>query len=475
MTETQAENNTATASLTVGAILAPLAAQLVCGSARVRFNGVSTDTRSLRAGELFVALSGANYDGHDFVSQAQQRGAAAVLVSRRLDLPIAQILVADTLSAYLQLAGWWRARWRGKLIAITGSVGKTTIKELLAALLELKAPVLASTANNNNCIGVAQTLLRLRPQHAFAVVEVGASELGEIARSASIVRPEVAIISCIAPAHLQGFGSIAQVAQEKAQLLCHLAAGGVGCLPLDDDYYPYLAQQLGSRRQLSFSLVNSSADAFITDYQLGADGSDLQLCYSGANIKLSTSLLGKHNLLNAALASSVALDLGVPPQQLRRRLAQAKPVARRMQMLKLPRLNIISDCYNSSPLAMRAALEFLRLQPQANKYLLLGDMLELGASAELEHRELGKYLGAIELSAVFTLGGWAQLSGQVLAAAGSDTKVYHHRSYPELQEHLSQCLPAIAAQGDALILVKASRSLRLERAIDFIEQSLSSY
>ena len=221
MTETQAENNTATTSLAVGAILAPLAAQLVCGSEKARFNGVSTDTRSLRTGELFVALSGANYDGHDFVSQAQQRGAAAVLVSRRLDLPIAQILVADTLSAYLQLAGWWRARWRGKLIAITGSVGKTTIKELLAALLELKAPVLASMANNNNCLGVAQTLLRLRQQHAFAVVEVGASELGEIARSASIARPEVAIISCIAPAHLQGFGSIAQVAQEKAQLLCH--------------------------------------------------------------------------------------------------------------------------------------------------------------------------------------------------------------------------------------------------------------
>ena len=186
-------------------------------------------------------------------------------------------------------------------------------------------------------------------------------------------------------------------------------------------------------------------------------------------------MLGKHNLLNAALASSVALDLGVPAQQLRRRLAQAKPIARRMQMIELPRLNIISDCYNSSPLAMRAALEFLHLQPQANKYLLLGDMLELGASAELEHRKLGEYLATIKLRAVFTLGSWAQLSGHALTAAGSDAKVYHHRSYPELQERLSQCLPAIAAQGDALILVKASRSLRLERAIDFIEQSMNSH
>ena len=449
----------------------PLAADLHPSTADVVCTGVSTDTRTLQPGDLFVALRGANFDGHDFAEQAMRAGASALLVDEVLPLDAAQLVVADTLRGYCRLASWWRLQWSGQLIAITGSAGKTTVKELLAALCAGAGATLYSEANNNNRIGVAQTLLRLRAEHEYAVVEIGASEPGEIAAGASIAKPALAIITNIAAAHLQGLGSLDGVAAEKAQLLHYLDSNGSAFLPLDSEHYDYLRAQADGRRVLSFSLSDERADAYASSLSCSLDGSSCKMHYCSQDLELRTNLLGEHNLLNALLASFVASELGLPAALIRRQLRQVPGVKQRMQLVVVQGLKILVDCYNANPHSMRAALDFLQQQPECAKYLLLGDMLELGEQEAAEHVELGRYLASANLGFVHGLGPLAKITIAEMQRRGC-SQACAYADYAEFQEGIRNWLATIKPQ-DGIVLIKASRSVGLERILDVIEHELA--
>ena len=451
-------------------LLVPLAADLHPSIADVVCTGVSTDTRTLQPGDLFVALRGANFDGHDFADQAMRAGASALLVDKVLPLAVPQLVVADTLRAYCRLASWWRLQWSGQLIAITGSAGKTTVKELLAALCAGAGATLYSEANNNNRIGVAQTLLRLRAEHEYAVVEIGASELGEIAAGASIAKPALAIITNIAAAHLQGLGSLAGVAAEKAQLLHYLDSNGIAFLPLDSEHYDYLHAQAGGRRVLSFSLSDDRADVSASSLNCTLEGSCCKMHYLSQELELRTNLLGEHNLLNALLASFVAIELGLPAALIQRQLRQVAGVKQRMQLVVVQGLKILVDCYNANPHSMRAALDFLQRQPERGKYLLLGDMLELGEQEVAEHLELGRYLAGANFCFVHGLGNLAKITIAEMHSLGcSHGSAY--ADYAQFQEGVCDWLSRLKLQ-DSIILIKGSRSVGLERILAVIERRL---
>ena len=444
----------------------PLAADLHPSGVNLVCTGVSTDTRTLQPGDLFVALRGANFDGHDFAEPAMRAGASALLVDKEQPLDVAQLVVADSLRAYCRLASWWRLQWSGLLIAITGSAGKTTVKELLAALCA--SATLYSEANNNNRIGVAQTLLRLRPEHEYAVVEIGASEPGEIAAGASLAKPAMAIITNIAAAHLQGFGSLAGVAAEKAQLLHYLDSNGSAFLPLDSEHYDYLRSEAGGRRVLSFSLNDARADAYASSAQCSLEGSSCRMHCREQELELRTNLLGEHNLLNALLASFVASEVGLPTTLIQQRLRQVEHVQQRMQLRVVAGLKVVLDCYNANPHSTRAALDFLQQQNEVHKYAVLGDMLELGDTADVEHQQLGHDLARMNLSAVYALGPLMNLAIEQMHQAGA-SNARACATYSELQDLVRELLLAVEPET-SIILIKASRSMRLERIWDFIYQ-----
>ena len=438
-----------------------LPAQLL--GAELEISSVSTDSRAQQPGALFVALVGEYFDGHDFAAEAVARGAAALLVTRKLDLPVPQLLVADSLTAYCRLAGWWRLRWRGRLLAITGSVGKTTTKELCAAILGQLGPTLASRANDNNRIGVAQTLLRLRPEHHYAVVEIGTSTPGEIAASANIAKPGCALLTRLAPAHLEGLGTMANVVQEKSDLLRHLDHNGGAILLRDDEHYPSLCKVAGARPSLSYSLANAEADYFALRWRAQANSIDCTASLAGAPTELELPLVGEHNLVNALGASAASAYLGANPAAIVKGLAQSVAPANRLQVLELGAVRIIADCYNANPASMAAALDYWQQRPEPQKYAVLGDMRELGAASAAEHRKLGQRLGAMHYAGIHGLGPGMQLA---LAELPAKAKARAHESYEELAAAFLGLLAAAQAQRPSLILIKASRAARFERLIE---------
>ena len=453
-------------------LLVPLSADLRSDTADVVCAGVSTDTRTLQPGDLFVALRGANFDGHDFAGQAIRAGASALLVDEALPLAAAQLVVADTLRGYCRLASWWRLQWSGQLIAITGSAGKTTVKELLGALCSGAGATLYSEANNNNRIGVAQTLLRLRPEHEYAVVEIGTSQPGEIAAGASMAKPAMAIITNIAAAHLQGFGSLAGVAAEKAQLLHYLDSNGSAFLPLDSEYYDYLRSEAGGRRALTFSLNDERADVHASSLNCTLEGSSCKMHCRNQDLELRTNLLGRHNLLNALLASFVASELGLSAKLIQEQLRQVVGVKQRMQLVVVRGLNILVDCYNANPHSMRAALDFLQQRPERGKYLLLGDMLELGEQEVAEHVELGRYLAGVNFDFVHGLGRLAEITIAEMQRLGcGQARAYD--DYAQFQIGVCDWLPRLNRQ-DSIILIKGSRSVGLEHILSVIERQLAA-
>ena len=452
-------------------LLMPLSADLRSGTADVICTGVSTDTRTLQPGDLFVALRGANFDGHDFAEQAMRSGANALLVDELLPLAVPQLVVAGTLRAYCRLASWWRLQWSGQLIGITGSAGKTTVKELLGALCAGAGATLYSEANNNNRIGVAQTLLRLRREHEYAVVEIGTSQPGEIAAGASMAKPTLAIITNIAAAHLQGLGSLAGVAAEKAQLLHYLDRNGSAFLPLDSEHYDYLRAQAGGRRVLSFSLSDERADAYASPLSCTLEGSSCKMHYHNQDLELCTNLLGEHNLLNALLASFAASELGLTAALIQEQLRQVVGFKQRMQLVVVQGLKILVDCYNANPHSMRAALDFLQQQPERGKYLLLGDMLELGEQEVAEHVELGRYLAGANFDFVHGLGRLAKITIAEMHRLGC-SKACTYPDYAQFQEGVCDWLPRLNLQ-DSIMLIKGSRSVGLERILSGIERQLA--
>lgn len=416
-----------------------------------KFSGVSTDTRSLRANELFFALEGPNFDGHDYVGQSATSGAAGAVVRRTTGASLAQIAVDDTRLALGRLAAAWREQLPARIVGVTGSNGKTTVKELIKACLQQQGPTFATRGNFNNDIGMPLMLVRIKKEHHFAVLEMGANHAGEIAYLSSIARPDVAVITNAAAAHLEGFGSVEGVSRAKGEILQGIGKNGVAVLNADDDYFSYWSSQVENEQVVSFGL-GAGADVRATDIETGAAGSSFKLQLPDAEQAVLLPLVGTHNVRNACAAAAVAHVCGVASSDIRKALESVVPVGGRLQPLNgCNGATLFDDSYNANPRSIVAAAEFLASLPGDN-WLVLGDMMELGDDAAGMHRAVGEAARDCGIDRLFAIG---ELSRNTVEGFGE------HASWYGNADALIDDLGA-ALSSSVNVLVKGSRSMRME-------------
>jgi UDP-N-acetylmuramoyl-tripeptide--D-alanyl-D-alanine ligase len=433
---------------------------LNCPDAVLMVKNISTDTRTVSAGSLFLALQGERFDAHDFAAQAADKDAVAIVVSRPLpDVSLPQILVADTRIALGQIAAWVRNQLDLQIVAITGSCGKTTVKEMCAAILRQSAPVLATQGNLNNEIGVPQTLLRLTPDERYAVVELGANHPGEIAWTTSLVKPDVAVINNVAAAHLAGFGSLRGVAVAKTEIFSGLSETGTAIINADSEFYDWWREIL-SVRTLSFGVENPKADFRAENIEQNEAGiaSFMLICPLG-RIAIQLPVPGLHNVSNALAAAAVTTSLGLSLEQVKSGLMTMVPVKGRFCVQKLSdSVTVIDDTYNASVQSVMAAIDTLSVMP-GHRVLVFGDMGELGADAATLHRQIGEHAKAKKLDTVLTIG---ELSRNTAEAASGQHFVNKESLYQALQQLMQQ-------QRPVTILAKGARSARMEDVVAFVK------
>ena len=418
------------------------------------FPRVVTDTRALQPGDLFVALAGERFDAHDFLADAAAKGAVGALVSRRVEAPIAQVQVADTLDGLQRYAADWRRRYAGPVIGVTGSNGKTTTKQLLAALFAARGPVLYTEGNLNNHIGVPLTLCRLRADHATAVIEMGANHAGEIALLASLARPQVGIVTQAGDAHLEGFGSREGVAQAKGEMFEALGTDGTAIINADDAYAPLWTKLAGRRRIVRFGFA-AEAEVSALAVEAGSDGSRFTLRTPAGIAPVQLPLPGAHNVANALAAAAAGHALGLSSEEIAAGLARVEaPKGRVAVKAHASGARLIDDSYNANPTSLDAAVQLLARE-SGTRLLVLGDMAELGPDAARLHAEAGARAKALGLDGLHTVG---PLSQHAAAAFGSGAAA--HRDLAELVAALRPRL----APGTT-VLVKGSRSARMERVV----------
>ncbi|OGT21309.1 MAG: hypothetical protein A2V90_03510 [Gammaproteobacteria bacterium RBG_16_57_12] len=423
-----------------------------------RFAQVSTDTRTLAGGELFIALRGERFDGHEYIAQAAGAGAVAVVVDHRMDNPLPQIVVQDTRLALGRLANAWRKSLKVSVVAVTGSNGKTTTKEMLAAILGTAGPVLATQGNLNNNIGVPLTLLRLQPEHCYAVIEMGANHHGEIAYLTNLTQPDVAMITNASTAHLAGFGDVQGVARAKGEIYQGLDEAGVAVVNADDAHAGLWQQLAHGHCTLCFGL-DQPADV-TASWEGDAAGSRVRLHAGDSHIDIQLPLPGRHNVLNALGAATAALALGIDLPSIKRGLEGMRAVPGRVQRKAgIHGSAIIDDTYNANPASLNAALAVLADCP-GEKYLALGDMGELGEQASQFHEMAGKQARLAGVDRLYATGA---LSRAAVAAFGGQGR--HFASQGEMIAALRQDLHA-----QATLLVKGSRASHMERVVQALSQ-----
>lgn len=421
----------------------------------VRFVQVTTDSRGAADGALFVALKGDRFDGHAFVAQAHAAGAVAALVSEFVDVDLPQLKVADTLNGLQKMASLWRGRFDIPVVAVTGSNGKTTTKQMLASVFAARGPVLATQGNLNNHIGVPLTLLQLRGEHRTAVIEMGANHAGEIALLASIAKPDVGVVTQAGDAHLEGFGSRTGVAKAKGELFAALGADGIAAINADDEYFPLWKELAGGASVLSFGLRDGvDVQALHLEPQPGA-GSRFTLATPQGRAELLLPMPGRHNVMNALAAASCGVALGMEPAQIAIGLARSEAASGRLNWKTTTQgARLLDDSYNANPSSLRAGLELLAQLP-GRRWLVLGNMAELGSVAAQLHADAGSTAKRLGVERLFAVGPFAQ---EAAAAFGDGGACF---------EDTEQLAAALAPQLDRTItlLVKGSRSARMERVV----------
>lgn len=419
-------------------------------------DAIVTDTRKVAAGALFVALRGERFDAHDFLAEAREAGAVAAVVERAVDDPLPQLVVADTRLALGLLGRARRRAWGGPVAAVTGNSGKTTVKELLAAILNRQGATLATRGNLNNDFGAPLTLLELTPAHRQAVVELGANHLGEIAWTVGLAEPRVALITNVTGAHVGEFGGMGQIAQAKAEIIAGLPADGVAVLNRDDTYFATWSRLAAPREVLDFGLAEGArvtARSLVADalgryaFTLVVDDHEL------GDVRLR--LMGRHSVANALAAAAAALAMGATPGDVVAGLAAVEPMAGRQAVVAgIRATRIIDDSYNANPGAVKAALELLGSLP-APRWCLLGAMGELGEASAALHAEIGRHARELGIDFLGTLGEAARPASHAFGEGGC-----HFDGREALVRHALDHLPPGAS-----VLVKGSRSVAMEQVV----------
>jgi len=419
------------------------------------FEGVSTDSRTIREGELFIALSGPNFDGNKFVQQASSKGAAGAIVASLAGEDIAQIEVEDTKLALGRLGAAWRDRHSVTIVGITGSNGKTTLKELVAACLSSVASTLATEGNLNNDIGMPLMMSRIDESHEYAVLEMGANHAGEIAYLTELAKPDVVVITNAAAAHLEGFGSIEGVAHAKAEILTAQSRPRIAVLNADDEYYSYWMSLVDGVDLLSFGL-SENADIRADQIETGKGQTHFTMHLLDTIIEITLPLVGVHNVRNACAAAAVATALDVPAETIKAALESVNPVAGRLAPVQgYAGATIYDDSYNANPLSVIAAAEFLA-SLKGVSWFVLGDMFELGADAGRMHHDVGTAIRDAGVDCLFTFG---ELSANACEAFGDDAT-----PYDSLDPLISDLMSGLNEEVN--LLVKGSRGMRMERVVD---------
>ena len=428
--------------------------------ADVEFCCVGTDSRAIKKGQLFVALKGENFDGHEYAAQSLEQGASAVLVSKASNVSPA-VVVEDTRLALGDLASHWRAKFDMPVVAITGSNGKTTVKEMLAAILKVAtaddASVLATQGNLNNDIGLPMTILNLGKQHRYAVLEMGMNHTGELSYLSNLAKPNVALVNNAGTAHIGELGSLEAIANAKGEIFEGLADGGTAIINADDVFANLWKNLASKHQQVTFGL---KAKADVTaKYELHAASSDLELIAPNGTVKFTLPAPGLHNVSNALAAASAALALNVLLENIATGLSNFAGVKGRLQTKQgFAGAKVIDDTYNANPMSMKAAIDVLKVSA-GQRIFVMGDMAELGTDAASMHAEIGAYAKTAGIEKFYALG---ELTKNAVTSFGANAM--HFETIEALAESLKNMMNA-----ETTVLVKGSRSMRMERVVDAIQ------
>ena len=414
--------------------------------------GVATDSRKIQPGMLFAALPGNRVDGHEFASAAVLNGAAALLVSQPVELPVPQLLVGDVLQSLGKLAAAWRTQLAPSVIGITGSNGKTTVKEMAAGIVGKQSPILATTGNFNNELGLPLTLFELGEEHQYVALEMGASQSGDIRYLAAIAMPDVGLVTNVGPAHLQGFGNEEGVARAKGEIFEALPKNGCAIINADEQWKPLWCEMNSADRQIFFG-TTPAADVYFEPGESGA-----RVFTPAGSFDLSLKLPGRHNLVNAmaAVCAGIAIDLSA--DEIRTGLESVQPVPGRLNLIRTTAgWTVIDDTYNANPASLYAALQVL-MRDRRESWLVLGDMKELGTSERKLHAEMGEAARALGIQRLFAVGSLCNATVSAFGAGGE-----HFETREELIETLLQNL-----HSGVTCLVKGSRSMGMEHVVQAI-------
>lgn len=423
---------------------------------------VSTDTRVIDAGALFVALVGERFDAHDFVAQAVESGAGALLVSRIVESDVPQLLVKDTKLALGQLGALVHQSCQTPTVAITGSAGKTTVKEMVASIMEQKGRVLFTAGNFNNDIGVPLTLLRSTPEDDYAVIEMGANHIGEIAYTTNLVKADVALVNNVAAAHLEGFGSLDGVKQAKGEIYQGLKPGSVAIINLDSNGGEYWHSVLADKLVKRFSVIDSDADFFAKDISLNSSGeAEFTLVSPVGDVAIKLGIVGQHNVANALAATALALELGANLEMVQSGLAQLSKVKGRVEVIELnDTIKLIDDSYNASVPAMKAAADLLA-SFTGIRWLILGNMAELGDESLALHRQVGEHAAPFKFEHVLTYGADAKAISE---ECGGIHFSNHQSMIDYIKLHLAQ------HQEQQTLLVKGANSAGMSKVATAVKE-----
>jgi len=428
--------------------------------------GYSIDSRTLNAGDLFIAIAGERFDGHEYVQAAMEKGAVGAIVAAEKNVagdPLRLLQVEDTVKALQLLGAAARRLWGKPLLAVTGSAGKTTTKEILAHILATRFRVMKSSGNLNNHIGLPLQLLKLEAEHDLAVVEMGMNHAGEIRALGALAHHDLAVVTTVAPVHLEFFGSLKEIARAKYEIIETLHSGGVAVLNADDEYVCQFGRDFkgkvvtfGTRRAADVSAHNIKLN--------GAEGSTFDLVVGSVGEPVTFPLVGEHNIYNALAAAAAAMERGLTPSQAAVALSGIAPPDKRGQVLQIGGATIINDCYNSNPRALEAMIDTLASMRAERRILVVGEMLELGPTAEALHRESGKHAAEKKIDLVIGVRGMARAVAEAACGAGTQAQ------FVETPEQAGEWLAHNLRPGDA-VLLKASRGVKLERALDALQES----
>lgn len=438
----------------------------------IAINGVSTDTRTLKKGDLFIALQGDNFDGHEYLNVAKQKGASAAIISRLTNCALPSIVVTDTKLALGQLAKAVKQKVAPRTIGITGSSGKTTVKEMVRSILSQRGNVLATKGNFNNDIGVPLTLLNLKEEHDFAVVEMGANHQGEIEYTCDLVQPDVSTIVNAAPAHIEGFGSLFGVARAKSEIIKGLAPNALAILNRDSQFFEFWEGTSNTQRIETFSYQSEKGDYHARNVSISKQGcAEFELVSPAGTVAIKLRVPGVHNVGNAVLAAALSMSVGADLSDVKNGLFEMNGVSGRLAVKVLSdNIKVIDDSYNANVGSVKAALDLLS-NYQGHKIFVFGDMGELGDQAQMYHRQIGEYALSKQIDYVVNCGGLSRYTSEVFDEYGfhsDNTQQCAQLVIDKINDLKTSDIEQENSSIPISVLVKGSRSAHMERVVEIV-------